>query len=91
MTRNELYKAVSKASGIREKDVREVGNVIFDTIKDTVCSGDKVSVMHFGVFEPKRYDAHGYYNPLTKQHDELPERVVPKFSPAQAFKDGCNV
>lgn len=91
MTRNDLYKQVSKSVGIKQDDVKEVGNAIFDLIKNVVSTGEKVSIINFGVFEPKTYEPQRFFNPLKKEYDNLPVRTVPKFSASQSFRDECQV
>lgn len=89
MTRNDLYKEVSKKVGVRQDDVKTIGNAMFDIIMETVSTGEKVSVFGFGVFEPKTYDPHQFFNPVKKEYDMLPARTMPRFTASRAFKDNC--
>lgn len=89
MTRNELYRKVSKATGVKQDDVKEIGNAIFDLIKTTVCTGEKVSISKFGTFNPKVYKPHTFFNPLTQEYSDISARAVPKFYPSQDFREGC--
>lgn len=91
MTRNDLYKQVSKIVGVKQDDVKDVGNAIFDLIKDTVATGEKVSIRSFGVFEPRTYEPQRFFNPQKQEMDILPARTVPKFSASQSFRDECQV
>lgn len=91
MNRNELYKEVSKVSGIQMKDVKEIGNVLFDTIRNTVSVGGKVSINNFGTFGAKMYESRPFFNPLKQEMETLPARAVPKFTPSKSFKDDCQV
>ena len=50
MTKNELKVAVARKSFVTKKIADEVIEVLFETISDTVASGEKVAVSGFGTF-----------------------------------------
>lgn len=84
-----VYKEVARQSNFTQSEVKEIGNMMFDYIKEVVSNGDKVTIENFGTFDPKRYEAKSYYNPKMLAYDFLEPRVVPKFIAAKYFKELC--
>lgn len=91
MCRADLIAAVMSKC---EKDVESKAQItrivdaVFDTITETVASGEKVIVTGFGTFESVERDAR-----TMKTFDKVvnvPAKTVPKFSAGKAFKDAVN-
>ena len=91
MNKENLVKEITnKIDGATKKDVMLVVDTMVDVIKDTVSSGDKVSLYGFGTFEVVERAARTGRNPKTSEEILIPARKAPKFKAAPAFKDAVN-
>ena len=51
MNKAELIAAVAEKTGLSKKDSEKAVNAAFDTIVETLVSGEKVQMVGFGVFD----------------------------------------
>ena len=87
MIKRELVQKVSKETDLTQKEVKEVLETAFDVIKEAVASGEKVSLVGFGVFEKRTRAEKKGTNPSTREPMVIPSTDVPYFRPGQEFKD----
>lgn len=90
MNRNELIEAAAKRSGLSKKDAGAVLTAIIDEIAETMKKGDKVQLVGFGTFEPRKRAARVGKNPKTGEKIDIPAIVAPAFKPGKALKDALN-
>ncbi|WP_396212953.1 HU family DNA-binding protein, partial [Exiguobacterium sp.] len=69
------------------KDVTKVVESTFESITETLQSGEKVQLIGFGNFEVRERAARKGRNPRTKEDIEIPASKVPAFKPGKALKD----
>ena len=86
MNKTELVAAVAAKAELSKKDAEAV-NAVFDSVKDALAEGDKVSLIGFGTFSVKTRAARTGLNPRTKETIEIPESKVPAFKAGSALKD----
>jgi DNA-binding protein HU-beta len=83
-----LVGEVAKRTGKNKADVARVIDAAIASIRETVAKGERVSLVGFGTFEKRRRGQRLARNP---RHPEIaipiPARVVPTFTPGQAFKE----
>ena len=82
MNKTELVAAVAAKAELSKKDAEAAVNAVFDSVKDALAEGDKVSLIGFGTFS-----ARTGLNPRTKETIEIPESKVPAFKAGSALKD----
>lgn len=87
MNKGELVDKVSEKAQTTKKEADAVLTAVFDTIMEAVASGDKVTLVGFGSFEPRKRSAREGRNPQTGKSIQIPETVVPAFSAGKLFKD----
>lgn len=87
MIKKELVKLVAQDTDLTQKKVQEVLETAFVHIKETVKSGDKVSLVGFGVFQQKDRAEKRGTNPSNGEPMVIPAKKVPVFRPGQEFKD----
>ena len=80
MNKTELVAAVAAKAELSKKDAEAAVNAVFDSVKDALAEGDKVSLIGFGA-------ARTGLNPRTKETIEIPESKVPAFKAGSALKD----
>ena len=87
MNKTELVAAVAAKAELSKKDAEAAVNAVFDSVKDDLAEGDKVSLIGFGTFSVKTRAARTGLNPRTKETIEIPESKVPAFKAGSALKD----
>lgn len=87
MNKTELVAAVAAKAELSKKDTEAAVNAVFDSVKDALAEGDKVSLIGFGTFSVKTRAARTGLNPRTKETIEIPESKVPAFKAGSALKD----
>ena len=91
MNKEFLVKTVAgNIDGATKKDIEVVVNEVFDTIKNTLASGEKVAIAGFGTFEVTERAARECKNPQTGAPVHVAASKAPKFKAGTAFKDALN-
>jgi DNA-binding protein HU-beta len=87
MNKGELVDAVASKTEITKKEADAVLSAAIDTIMEAVASGDKVTLVGFGSFEPRQRAAREGRNPQTGKTLQIPATTVPAFSAGKQFKE----
>lgn len=87
MNKGELVDAIAEKAGVTKKTADTVLTAAIDAVMDAVAGGDKVTLVGFGVFEPRQRQARTGRNPKTKETMEIPASTVPAFSAGKLFKE----
>lgn len=88
MNKEILVKTVAgNIDGATKKDIEVVVNEVFDTIKNTLASGEKVTIAGFGSFEVTERAERQGRNPKTGEAITIPASKSPKFKSGKVLKD----
>ena len=87
MNREELIAEISKSAKVTKKAAAEVLTATIDTIQATVKKGNKVTLVGFGTFEPRKRAARTGRNPQTGKEIKIAAKTVPAFSAGKKFKE----
>ena len=87
MNKEELVAEVAKAAKVSKKEAYEVLTATIDTIEKSVKKGEKVTLVGFGTFEPRKRAARTGRNPQTGKEIKIAARTVPTFSAGKKFKE----
>ena len=87
MNREELVAEIAKQTKLTQKSVGEVLTAIIDVTQDTVKKGEKVTLVGFGTFEPRKRAARNGRNPQTGETIKIEAKTVPTFSAGNKFKE----
>jgi DNA-binding protein HU-beta len=87
MNKGELVEAIAQKADVSKKEADAVLTAIVDSIVEAVSSGDKVTLVGFGSFEPRERQAREGRNPKTGETMQIPATRVPAFSAGKQFKD----
>ncbi|MCY7274278.1 MAG: HU family DNA-binding protein [Phormidesmis sp. CAN_BIN44] len=87
MNKGELIDAIAEKAEVSKKDADTVLTAILDSIVEAVSSGDKVSLVGFGSFEPRDRQAREGRNPKTGDKMMIAATRIPAFSAGKAFKE----
>lgn len=87
MNKGELVDAIAEKAQTTKKEADAVLTATIDTIMEAVANGDKVTLVGFGSFEPRKRSAREGRNPQTGKSIQIPETIVPAFSAGKLFKE----
>ena len=90
MTKSELIAMYAKARDRKKKDAEEDVNFIFDTIRDTLGTGEKVVLTGFGTFDVRERAEKRCLNPRTREPIQLPPAKAPAFKAGRGLRDAVN-
>lgn len=87
MNKGELVDRVAEKAGVPKKQAEAIITATFEAIQETVASGDKVTLVGFGSFEPRERAAREGRNPQTGKSISIPATTVPAFAAGKQFKE----
>ncbi len=87
MNKGELVDAIASSTGTTKKNAEEVLNAALQVITETVASGEKVTLVGFGTFEPRDRQGRTGRNPASGEVIQIPACTVPGFKPGKEFKE----
>ncbi len=90
MNKAELIAEVAVKTGLSKKDSEKAVNAALDTVTASLQSGEKVSLVGFGVFDVKEREARMGRNPKTKEEIPIPASRVPQFKAGKALKEAID-
>lgn len=86
MNKGELIDAVAAKAEVSKRDADAIVTAAVEAIMEAVASGDKVSLVGFGSFEPRERKAREGRNPKTGEPLKIAAATVPAFSAGKRFK-----
>ena len=87
MNKGELVDSIADKANVTKKQADAVLTAALDSIVEAVSSGDKVTLVGFGAFEPRDRKAREGRNPKTGAKMQIPATTVPAFSAGKLFKE----
>ena len=87
MNKTQLIQSVMSRTGMDEKSAREAVCAVFDTVADTLASGEKVQIAGFGSFHVKERAAHAARNPMTGEAVQVPATRTLSFTLGKTMKE----
>lgn len=87
MNKGELVDAVAAKAQVTKKEADAVLTATIEAIMEAVASGEKVTLVGFGSFEPRQRAAREGRNPQTGKTIKIAETTVPAFSAGKQFKE----
>lgn len=89
MKKTDLVEVVQKM-GHSKNIATDIVNAVFDSIVDSLVSGDKVAIAKIGTFAVKQREARKGRNPKTGVEMTIPARKAVSFKPASTLKEALN-
>jgi len=86
MTKKEIAKAISEKVGLSNVKAKEVVQMTFDAIVETLAAGERVELRNFGVFKVKHRVARKARNPKTGSEVMVPEKYAVVFKPGKEME-----
>ena len=86
-TKADLIQAAAKAGNLSRSAAGEAVNAVFDAIVASVAKGNRVTVVGFGTFLPRKRKARAGRNPVNGKEIHIGAKTIPAFAAGQGFKD----
>ncbi len=86
MTKKEIVKSISDKTGLTQIQIKEIVQLTFDGIVETLLDEGRVELRNFGVFQVKSRKARKARNPRTGRQVDVPEKFVVTFKPGKEME-----
>ena len=86
MTKKEIVKSISDKTGLTQLQIKEIVQLTFDGIIETLLDEKRVELRNFGVFQVKSRKARKARNPRTGKQVDVPEKFVVTFKPGKEME-----
>ncbi len=90
MTKAELVEEVSGKTGLPKKQAEIVVNTVFESIVETLKTGEKIELRGFGSFRIRQRDSRMGRNPKTGERVDVPAKRIPYFKPGKELRELLN-
>jgi integration host factor subunit beta len=90
MTKAELVEEVSEKTGLPKKQAEIVVNTVFESIVETLKTGEKIELRGFGSFRIRQRDSRTGRNPKTGDKVDVPAKRIPYFKPGKELRELLN-
>ncbi|MBO8415550.1 MAG: HU family DNA-binding protein [Proteobacteria bacterium] len=90
MNKGQLVDKIAEKTNLSLKDSQAALNAFVDTVKDTLVSGESISLVGFGTFLVRERSERMGRNPRTKEEVHIPAGKVPAFKAGKSLKDSLN-
>jgi integration host factor subunit alpha len=90
MTKIDIIDSLQGNLGLTKKEAREVVEVVFYKIKQTLIDGEGIKLSGFGTFNVRKKRARKGRNPMTKEEFDITPRKVVTFKASVELKKSCN-
>jgi len=90
MTKAEIVERVAEKTGFAKKESMEMVELLFDVMKSTLETGEKLKITGFGNFEVKHKADRRGRNPQTGEEITIEARKILTFKPSNMLKDSIN-
>ncbi|MGD9329835.1 MAG: HU family DNA-binding protein [Desulfobacterales bacterium] len=90
MTGEQLNRILAQQQGISQKKAKEIVDIIFESMTQTLAMNDRVDIRGFGTFKVKQYDGYTGRNPKTGEAVQVDPKRLPNFKVGKALKERIN-
>jgi integration host factor subunit alpha len=90
MTKIDIIQDVYEKLGFSKKDAAKIVESVFEIMKDSLASGEKIKISGFGNFSVKDKKSRRGRNPQTGSEIEISARKVLTFKSSQVLRKALN-
>ena len=90
MNKQDLVLQLANKEQLTQKKADEIISTTLESIMKTLSKGEKVALVGFGTFEPRKRKERRGRNPKTGAEIQIPASIAPKFSAGKQFKQSVN-
>lgn len=87
LTKSDLVHVAARAGNLSKAAAGEAVNAVFEAIVHNVAKGNRVTVVGFGTFLPRKRKARKGRSPSNGKEIRIDAKTVPAFAAGQGFKD----
>src|SRR5262249_32773854 len=87
VTKKEIVKQIADRIGLTQLKTKEIVQLTFDAIVDTLLADGRIELRNFGVFEVKLRKARKARNPCTGEKVDVPPKNVVTFKPGKEMEE----
>lgn|GEM_PF-364154 len=87
MTKKEIVNSISGKTGLTQLRTKEIVQMTFDAIIETLVQEGRIELRNFGVFEVKQRKARKARNPRTGDKVDVPAKYVVTFKPGKEMEE----
>src|SRR5260370_41468322 len=87
VTKKEIVKQIAECIGVTQLKTKEIVQLTFDAIVDTLLEDKRIELRNFGVFEVKQRKARKARNPRTGEKVDVPAKNVVTFKPGKEMEE----
>lgn len=90
VTKADLVQAAARASNLSRAAAGEAVNAVFDAIVTSVAKGNRVTVVGFGTFLPRKRKARSGRSPVNGKEIRIAAKTIPAFAAGQGFREAVD-
>ena len=90
MTKSELIRAVAQRGDVPHAMASRVVNLVFERMRDALCTQRRVEIRGFGTFQVRQYDGYEGRNPRTRANIEVKPKSLPVFRAGKEIRERLN-
>ena len=90
MTKADIVETIYEKIGFSRKESAEIVDLVFDLMKETLESGEKIKISGFGNFIIREKRSRKGRNPQTGEEIQISARRVLTFKPSQVLRKALN-
>ena len=83
MTKKDIVRTISEEVGLTQQQTKQIVQMTFNAIIDSLVQENRIELRNFGVFEVKPRAARKARNPRTGQQVDVPRKHVVTFKPGK--------
>ena len=87
VTKKEIVKQISERIGLTQLKTKEIVQLTFDAIVDTLIEDTRIELRNFGVFQVKKRKPRKARNPRTGEKVDVPAKNVVTFKPGKEMEE----
>src|SRR6266849_3326893 len=87
VTKKEIVKQISERIRLTQLKTKEIVQLTFDAIVDTLIEDTRIELRNFGVFQVKKRKARKARNPRTGEKVDVPPKNVVTFKPGKEMEE----
>ena len=87
MTKKQIVQLISDKTGLTQLQTKDIVDLTFEAIVNTLLEEGRIELRNFGVFEVKQRKARKARNPRTGEKVDVPPKNVVTFKPGKEMEE----
>jgi nucleoid DNA-binding protein len=87
VTKKEMARTIAEELDLRQSQVQEIIQRVFDGITETLEQEGRIELRNFGVFQVKKRKPRKAHNPRTLEKVKVPAKMVVTFKPGREMEE----